>query len=145
MSVNKVTLLGRVGGDPTIRTVGQNNVKVAQFSLCTGSKYTTKDGKEVDDTAWHNIVAWRHLADVAERFVCKGAQVMVLGRLSYRKYTDSNNIERTMTDIIAEDIELCGGTRTEAQNGPAQAQTYQGNNSFQSGFAMEQPTDDMPF
>ena len=65
MGINQVHLLGRCGRDPEIRTVGQNNLKVATFSLCTGGKYQTKDGMEMDDSACHNIVAWRTLADLS--------------------------------------------------------------------------------
>lgn len=114
MSINTVTLLGRAGRDPEIRTVGQNNSKVATFTLCTGGKYKTQDGREVDDTAWHSIVAWRNLADLAEKYIRKGSQILVIGHLSYRKYTDNNGVEKNVTDIVADKIELCGG-KTESQ------------------------------
>ena len=109
MSVNQVHLLGRCGQDPEIRTVGQNNVAKASFSICTGGKYKTHDGREMDDSTWHNIVAWRGLADLAGRYIRKGSQIFIIGHLSYRKYTDSNGIERSVTEIIADRIELCGG------------------------------------
>lgn len=112
MSVNQVHLLGRCGQDPEIRAVGQNNVNRATFSLCTGGKYKTHDGREVDDTAWHNIVAWRGLADLAQKYIRKGMQVFLIGHLTYRKYTDSNGVERSVTEIVADKIELCG-TRQE--------------------------------
>ena len=108
MSVNQVHLLGRCGQDPEIRSVGQNNVNRATFSLCTGNKYKTHDGREVDDTAWHNIVAWRALADLAQQYIRKGSQLFIIGHLSYRKYTDNTGIERYVTEIIADRIELCG-------------------------------------
>ena len=108
MSVNQVHLLGRCGQDPEIRSVGQNNVNRATFSLCTGSKYKTQDGREVDDTAWHNIVAWRALADLAQQYIRKGSQLFIIGHLSYRRYTDNTGIERYVTEIIADRIELCG-------------------------------------
>ena len=108
MSVNQVHLLGRCGQDPEIRSVGQNNVNKASFSLCTGGKYKTHDGRELDDTAWHNIVAWRGLADLTQRYIRKGTQLFVIGHLSYRKYSDANGIERSITEIIADKIELCG-------------------------------------
>ena len=114
MSVNQVILLGRAGKDPEVREVGQGGSKVAQFSLCTGGKYTNKDGREIDDTAWHNIVAWRNLAELAQKHISKGSQVMVIGHLNYRKYTDNNGNERQVTDIVADKIELCGA-RQESQ------------------------------
>ena len=108
MSVNQVHLLGRCGQDPEIRSVGQNNVAKASFSLCTGGKYKSHDGREIDDTAWHNIVAWRGLATLAHQYIRKGSQIFLIGHLSYRKYTDANGIERFVTEIIADKIELCG-------------------------------------
>ena len=108
MSVNQVHLLGRCGQDPEIRSVGQQNVSRATFSLCTGGKYKTHDGREVDDTAWHNIVAWRALADLAQKYIRKGSQIFVIGHLAYRRYTDANGVEKSITEIIADKIELCG-------------------------------------
>lgn len=108
MSVNQVHLLGRCGQDLEVRIVGQNNVSRATFSLCTGSKYRTHDGREVDDTAWHNIVAWRGLADLVQKHIRKGSQVFIIGHLTYRKYTDSNGTEKSVTEIVADKIELCG-------------------------------------
>lgn len=116
MSVNTTYLMGRVGKDPEVRTVGQSNSKVAQFSLCTGGKYQTKDGREVDDTAWHNIVAWRNLAETAEKYIRKGSQVFIIGHLTYREYTDNAGNKKNVTDIVADKIELCGG---KAESSPA--------------------------
>lgn len=116
MSVNQVHLLGRCGQDPEIRSVGQNNVNRSTFSLCTGSKYKTHEGREIDDTCWHNIVAWRSLADLAQQYIRKGSQLFIIGHLSYRKYTDNAGIERYVTEIIADRIELCG-SRQERQIG----------------------------
>lgn len=120
MSVNTTYLMGRVGKDPEVRTVGQNNSKVAQFSLCTGGKYQTKDGREVDDTAWHNIVAWRNLAETAEKYIRKGSQVFIIGHLSYREYTDNAGNKKYVTDIVADKIELCGG-KQDSQSAPRPA------------------------
>ena len=106
MSVNQIYLLGRCGKDPEVRMAGQN--KVATFSLCTGGKYKTNDGREIDDTAWHSIVAWRNLAELAEKYIRKGSQILVIGRLAYRKYTGNDGVERNVTEIIADKIELCG-------------------------------------
>lgn len=123
MSVNQVHLLGRCGQDPEIRSVGQNNVNRATFSLCTGSKYKTHDGREIDDTCWHNIVAWRSLADLAQQYIRKGSQLFIIGHLSYRKYTDNAGVEKYVTEIIADRIELCG-SRQERQIGePATSST----------------------
>lgn len=114
MSVNKVIILGRCGKDPEVRMAGQN--KVATFSVATGGKYKTKDGREVDDTAWHNIVAWRTSADIVEKYIKKGSQVFIEGHISYRKYADKEGVERNITDIVVDKIELLGG---KAESSPA--------------------------
>lgn len=114
MSVNKVIILGRCGKDPEVRLAGQN--KVATFSVATGGKYKTKDGKEVDDTAWHNIVAWRTSADIVEKYIKKGSQIFIEGHISYRKYADKEGVERNITDIVVDKIELLGG---KAESSPA--------------------------
>lgn len=123
MSVNQVHLLGRCGRDPEVRTVGQNNSKVATFSLATGGKYKTNDGREVDDTAWHNIVAWRNLAELAEKYIRKGSQVFVIGHLSYREYSDDAGNKRYVTDIVADKIELCG-QKADSQSAPNTQQRF---------------------
>lgn len=147
MSINSVTLLGRAGKDPEVRTVGQNNSKVAQFSLCTGGKYKTNDGREIDDTAWHNIVAWRNLADLAEKYIRKGSQILVIGRLSYREYTDNNGNKKYVTDIVADKIELCGERTNASAPAPAPAQPSQQNRYGSTPMppAGEDEDDDMPF
>lgn len=115
MSINSVTLYGRVGKDAEVRMAGQS--KVATFSLCTGGKYKTSDGRELDDTAWHNIVAWRNLAELAEKYVRKGSPLLIVGHLTYREWTDNNGVKRNVTEIVADKIELCGG-RPDSQSAP---------------------------
>lgn len=144
MSINSITLMGRVGQDPQIRTAGQ--AKVAQFSLATGGKYTTKEGKEIDDTAWHSIVAWRNLADLTEKYITKGSQILVIGHLTYRKYTGNDGVERQVTEIIADKIELCGGKSENPapvqQTAPAARPQYQTTPMPAAG---ELQKDDLPF
>ena len=113
----RVKATGKIVEVKYSRQMGPN--KVAQFSLATGGKYTTKEGKEIDDTAWHNIVAWRNLADLAEKYIKKGTQVLVIGNISYRKYTGNDGAERQVTDIIADKIELCGAKDSAPSQSPA--------------------------
>lgn len=146
MSINQVHLLGRCGQDPEIRTVGQNNILKATFSLCTGGKYKTQDGREMDDTAWHNIVAWRGLASLAQQYIRKGGQLFIIGHLSYRKYTDSNGIERSVTEIVADKIELCGSRTDAAQpvsNAPHTPKSL--GDPFPDDIGDLPPSDGMPF
>lgn len=147
MSVNTTYLMGRVGKDPEVRTVGQNNSKVAQFSLCTGGKYQTKDGREVDDTAWHNIVAWRNLAETAEKYIRKGSQVFIIGHLTYREYTDNAGNKKNVTDIVADKIELCGG-KQEGQSSPRPAPAPQQRPQYKTTPVVDDLPDDdsgLPF
>jgi single-strand DNA-binding protein len=146
MSVNQVHLLGRCGQDPEIRSVGQNNVTKASFSLCTGGKYKSHDGREIDDTAWHNIVAWRGLATLAQQYIRKGSQIFVIGHLSYRKYTDANGIDRFITKIIADRIELCGSRAEATPPAQIEAQTPKSlSNPFPDDIGDLPPSDAMPF
>ena len=146
MSVNQVHLLGRCGQDPEIRSVGQNNVTKASFSLCTRGKYKSHDGREIDDTAWHNIVAWRGLATLVQQYIRKGSQIFLIGHLSYRKYTDANGIERFVTEIIADKIELCGSKAEPAPPAQIEAQTPKSlSNPFPDDIEDLPPSDGMPF
>ena len=146
MSVNQVHLLGRCGQDPEIRSIGQNNVTKASFSLCTGGKYKSHDGREIDDTAWHNIVAWRGLATLAQQYIRKGSQIFVIGHLSYRKYTDANGIDRFITEIIADKIELCGSRAEATPPAQIEAQTPKSlSNPFPDDIGDLPPSDGMPF
>jgi single-strand DNA-binding protein len=146
MSVNQVHLLGRCGQEPEIRSVGQNSVTKASFSLCTGGKYKSHDGREIDDTAWHNIVAWRGLATLARQYIRKGSQIFVIGHLSYRKYTDANGIERFITEIIADKIELCGSSAEATPPAHIEAQTPKSlSNPFPDDIGDLPPSDGMPF
>ena len=131
--------MGRIGSDPVVREAGQT--KVAQFSLATGGKFTTKDGREMDDTAWHSIVAWRGLAEISEKYIHKGSQVLVNGHLAYRKYTDNNGVEKYITEIVADKIELCG-SRSEGQQSQ-QSQPVQQKPTYQNKFGSTPiPNDD---
>ena len=146
MSINQVHLLGRCGQDPEIRTIGQNNVNKASFSLCTGGKYKTQDGREIDDTAWHNIVAWRGLASLAQQYIRKGTQLFIIGHVSYRRYTDSNGIERFITEIIADKIVLCGA-RSESVSAPiiGNERSIAQPNTFLDEIGDLPPSDGLPF
>lgn len=107
-SVNQVTLIGNIGKDPEIRTL-DNGVKVATFSLATSTGgFKKQDGTDVPEkTSWHNVVCWRGLADLAEKFVKKGDKLTVFGSISYREY-EKDGVKRYATDIIAYDIVLMG-------------------------------------
>jgi single-strand DNA-binding protein len=102
--INKVTLIGHVGGEAETRTL-ENGTTVARFSLATNEGYKDKDGNWQNQTEWHNIVAWRDLADRA-KMLKKGSTVYVEGKLSYRKYTDKDGVEKSLTDIVASSFRM---------------------------------------
>lgn len=107
MAVNKVILVGNVGKDPEVRYV-ESNVAVANFPLATSERgYTTRSGAQIPErTEWHNIVLWRGLAEVAEKYVKKGTQLYIEGKLRTRSWTDNNNVVRYTTEIYADNMEI---------------------------------------
>ena len=112
MSVNKVILLGNVGKDPEVRYL-DSGVAVATFPLATTEKgYTLTNGTQVPDrTEWHNIVLWRGLAEVAEKYVHKGDKLYIEGKIKSRTYEDQAGNRRYITEIFADNMEMLGGAR----------------------------------
>ncbi len=121
MSVNKVILIGNVGKDPDIRYL-DNNVCVANFPLATTDRaYTTRAGVQIPEkTEWHNIVLWRGLAEVAEKYVRKGTQLYIEGKIRTRSWVDQNNITRYTTEIYADNMELLGRKNDQIGMAPVQ-------------------------
>jgi single-strand DNA-binding protein len=103
--INKVTLIGNLGGDPEVRHL-DNGTAVGRFSLATNENYKDKDGNWQKQTEWHNVVVWRDLAERSEKQLKKGMMVFVEGKISYRKYTDKDGQERNVTDIVANSFRL---------------------------------------
>jgi len=107
MSVNKIILVGYLGKDPEIRKT-PSGATVASFTLATNEFYTDKLGERQTLTEWHNIVAWSPLAEICGKYLNKGKQVYVGGRIEYRTYEDRNGIKRSKTEIIIDDMEMIG-------------------------------------
>ncbi|MCL3778969.1 single-stranded DNA-binding protein [Prolixibacteraceae bacterium JC049] len=107
MSVNKVILVGNVGRDPEVRYL-DSGVAVASFPLATSESYTSKTGEKVTTTEWHNIVLWRGLAEVAEKYVTKGRQLYIEGRIRTRSYDDKEGNKRYMTEIYGDNMQMLG-------------------------------------
>lgn len=111
MALNKVMLIGNVGADPEVRYwdgAGNGQSKVASIRLATTEKYTSRTGESKENTEWHSITAWRNLADLAEKYIRKGSQIYVEGRLRTREYTDQSGAKRYRTEILADGIQLLG-------------------------------------
>ena len=94
--INKVILVGNLGKDPEVRTL-ENGAKVANFTLATSETYKNKEGQRVTTTEWHNIVLWRGLADIAERFLRKGNQVYIEGKIKSRTWDEKDGNKRYIT------------------------------------------------
>jgi single-strand DNA-binding protein len=116
-SLNKALLIGHLGRDPEIRYTADGS-PVANFSLATNEFWVDKNGTRQERTEWHNIVAWSKLADIAKRYLTKGRQVYVEGRIRTREWDDREGHKRRTTEIIASTLVLLGG-RAEGQEGAA--------------------------
>lgn len=103
--INKVILVGNLGDAPEVRTL-ENGAKVAKFSMATNENYRDKSGQWQKITEWHNIVAWRYLADKAESSLKKGTLVYVEGKLTHRKYQDKDGIDRYFTEVVANTLKI---------------------------------------
>ena len=130
MSLNKVMLIGNVGNDPEVRYLESNpqnpaaNVKVASFRLATTERYRDRSGELRENTEWHSVVVWRNNADVAEKFVHKGSQVYIEGKLRTRQWTDQTGGKRYTTEVVADTLQLLGKRPDDAPQG--QQPAYQG-------------------
>ena len=114
--VNKVILVGNVGVDPEVRTT-ESGVKVARVRLATTERYYDRQTNEAKElTEWHTITLWRGLADVVDKYVRKGSQLYIEGRLRTREWTDKENIKRYATEIMADEMKLLG-RRSDAAGG----------------------------
>jgi single-strand DNA-binding protein len=107
-SVNKVILLGNLGKDPEVRRL-ESGAAVASFPLATNESYKDRNGQQVTNTEWHNIVMWRGLAEVAERYLKKGSLIYVEGKIQTRSYQDQDGNTRYITEIVAREMSMVGG------------------------------------
>jgi len=135
MSVNKVTLIGRIGKDPEYKTLPSGS-GVVQFSLATSEKYT-KDGQKQEKTEWHNIVFFGKTADIINQYCKKGMQVYVDGKIQTRQWDDqSTGQKKYKTEIVGNEIKFLGSVGNNNQN--------QQSGGF-SGELAPTPEDDLPF
>jgi len=104
---NSVKLIGRLGMDPEVKLLDKGS-KVATFSLATSDSYTTKEGSKQEQTQWHSIVVWGKLAVICEKYLKKGKEIAIDGRLAYRTWEDKNGTRHFKSEIIASDILFVG-------------------------------------
>lgn len=125
-AVNKVILVGNVGADAELRTTPSGK-RVATFSLATSKQWTDAKGDKQEKTQWHKCVVWNRgeksgLADIADRFVTKGVKLYVEGEIEYRSYEDKDGQTRYVTEIVVQQLVLCGGG-TGKQQGSTEAKS----------------------
>ncbi|MGP1621449.1 MAG: single-stranded DNA-binding protein [Candidatus Cryptobacteroides sp.] len=164
MSLNKVMLIGNVGKEPEIRYIETGSgSKVASFTIATTERYRDKNGETKENTEWHNVVMWRSGADIVEKYVHKGTQIYIEGKLRSRSWTDQSGNKRYTTEVLADSIQLLG--RKSDNNSQSGEDRYNGNqysapaqskpqpstmpepeyNAPQQQSVEDMPADDLPF
>ena len=151
--INKVILVGNVGQDPEVRYTGDanNGAKVATLRLATTERYRDRNGNLQEHTEWHSVVVWRNTADVVEKYVRKGTQLYIEGKLRTRSWDDQNGNKRYVTEILADTLQLLG-RKQDGQGGyqnqaPAQQPAYAPvqQPAAPQNIADNGPEDDLPF
>ena len=148
--VNKVILVGNLGKDPEVRHL-EGGASVARFSLATNEYYKDKQGARVERTEWHNITAWRGLAEVAEKYLKKGQMVYVEGKLRTRQYQDKDNLTHYITEVVADELTMLGGKPGGGAGAAAGAgsgatgDSNSGEAAMQQTFRQEPELDQLPF
>jgi single-strand DNA-binding protein len=114
--MNKIMLIGNLGKDPEM-SYTPNGIAVTRFSLAVNRVTKSSTGERQEETEWFNIVAWRQLAETCNAYLKKGSKVFIEGRLTQRKYTDNQGIQRTAIEVIASDMEILTPKSQQAQTG----------------------------
>ncbi|MFN7729446.1 MAG: single-stranded DNA-binding protein [Bdellovibrio sp.] len=143
--VNKVILVGRLGADPEVKSVG-NAQSVARLSVATSEVWTGKDGQRQERTEWHRVTVWGRQAENCAKHLAKGRQVYVEGRLQTRSWEDQQGQKRYTTEIVATTVQFLGGAAGERGAGATASNSGPGD-SFQD-FSPEpsfDPADEIPF
>ena len=104
---NKVQLIGHVGNDPEVKTF-DGGKKLAKLTIATNESYKNEKGEKVEETQWHNLVAWGKTADIIEKYVVKGKEIAIEGKLTHRSYEDKNGEKRYVTEVVIDEVLLLG-------------------------------------
>lgn len=111
---NRVQLIGHLGHDPEIKTL-ESGKKLARFTLATNENFKNAEGLKTEETTWHNIVAWNGSAEIASKYLTKGKEVCIDGRITYRTYTDKNGVQKGSTEIVVNELLLLGSTKEKPE------------------------------
>ena len=137
--VNKVILVGNLGKDPEVRYL-DSGVAVANFSLATTENYKNKEGERISQTEWHNIVLWRGLAEVAEKWLKKGSSVYIEGKIRHRKWEDKEGNTRYTTEILGDNMTMLGKKDDNSSDAPKSTVT-----TAEESVPEAEKGDDLPF
>lgn len=149
--INKVILVGNLGKDPEVRHL-ESGAVVANFSIATSEYYTDKSGQRITQTEWHNVVLWRRNAEVAEKYLTKGKQVYIEGKLRTRNWTDRDGVTRYTTEVVGDILQLLGPRQdggssrsTAATQDQSQSTSTAQPQANEPELAPGTPEDDLPF
>lgn len=142
--INKVILVGHLGKDPEVRHL-DNGVSVATFPLATSETYT-KDNKRIEQTEWHNIVMWRGLAEIAEKYLHKGKLVYIEGKLRTRHFEDKEKVKKYLTEIVADNFTMLG-RKTDFEQSQTIEQVQSTHPKIDDAFSIQSDDEegDLPF
>ena len=132
--VNKVILIGNLGKDPEVKYL-ESGVAVANITLATTENYKNKEGEKVSQTVWHDIVLWRGLAEIAEKYLKKGSSVYIEGKIRNRKWEDKEGITRYKNEILADNMTMLGSRPSAEKSNENESQNQENSNGL----------DDLPF
>ncbi len=155
MSVNKAILVGNLGKDPELRYT-PSGTAVCTFSLATTDRFKNKQGEQQDRTEWHNIVVWAGLAEICGKYLTKGKQIYIEGRIQNRSYDDRDGNKRYISEVVATEMQMLGragdqggGGRSPSDSGGSAGGGGSANQSYESSGGREEPPfnpdDDIPF
>lgn len=143
MSVNKAILVGYVGNDPEVRYL-ESGTAVCNFRLATSEVYKNKNGEKVTTTEWHNVVLWRGLAELAEKYVKKGTQLYIEGRIKTRSWDDKDGNKRYTTEIICDNFQMLGKKIDEPPESQKEEKVSSPEDKEENSTEIEE-ADDLPF
>jgi len=138
--VNKVILVGNLGKDPEVKYL-EGGIAVARFPLATSEIFKDKSGAKREQTEWHNVVLWRGLAELSEKYLKKGDTVYIEGKIRSRSFDDKDGVKRYSIDIVADNLTMLSKRREEG----SYTASNQAETSSIKHTDMDQPTDDLPF
>ena len=114
--INKAIVVGRLGSDPEVKTTSGGH-NVARLSVATSERWNNSEGQRQERTEWHRVVVWGKMADLCGRYLSKGRQLYVEGRLQTRSWEDQQGVKRYSTEIVARDIQFLGDARSSSEQG----------------------------